>query len=541
MTPRRIVTIPAWPLAGLLVVLALQITLVTGRAVNWDEFFHYSQIHNLASGTLTGPLQTLYTRAFLWVIALPGNSIDHIVTIRWFMLACELVTLAAIIGMGRRFAGPPAAWLAALAYLSAGYVFQHGTSFRFDPPAAALLMSAAWIMLCRPLRAGWIALTGLLLGIATVLTIKSVLYASVFAGVAWLRWHDAGRSLSAGIRLVAYGVAAAAGCLLVYGLHASALPEQSIIAAQATVDQNGGKMFSLLGQPYWLHHLKGAALAPFVTILALLFPFVLVSSSRPAAEKVALAGLFLPLATLLFYHNTAPYYFVFMLAPVCVALAVVMDLAVQRYGPRLLSVMLAALALAIWWIEQPGVIERQRLIVTTAETAFPDKPAYFDACAMLGSLPKANVFMTPVGIALYRDGHYPAFADVMARRAVPLVVEDDPILTKALTGTGPVPELLPGDVVALRDSYVHFWGPFWLAGQKIDKPKRFALRIPGRYRVEGGELTLDGGTLKAGTIVELARGEHQAVPAAGASVRLIWAAAKLPQGTQPAPPLFVDF
>ena len=106
--------------------------------------------------------------------------------------------------------GAASALLCALAYLSAGYVFRHGTSFRFDPPATALLMSAAWITLCRPLQARWIAATGLLLGIATVLTIKSVLYFPVFAGIAWLRWTEAQRSIAAALRLAAIGLAAIA-------------------------------------------------------------------------------------------------------------------------------------------------------------------------------------------------------------------------------------------------------------------------------------------------------------------------------------------
>ncbi len=531
----------AWPLAGLLVVLALQVTVLLHRAVNWDEFFHYSQIHNLARGTLTLPLQTLYTRAFLWVLDLPIGEIDQIVTIRWFMLGCELVTLAAIFAMARRFTTPASALLCALAYLSAGYVFRHGTSFRFDPPATALLMSAAWITLCRPLQARWIAATGLLLGIATVLTIKSVLYFPVFAGIAWLRWTEAQRSIAAALRLAAIGLAAAAGFVLVYALHASTLPGESIAVGKATVDQTGGKMFNLFALPYWRYHLKGAGLAPFVTILALLFPFVLLRATRPAAEKIALIGLFLPLTTLLFYHNTAPYYFVFMLAPVCVALAVVIDLAVRRYGPQGLSVLLAGLAVAIWWVERPGVIEKQRQLLAAAETAFPEKPAYFDSCGILGRFEKVNFFMTPIGIALYRDGHAPSFADVMSQRTVPLVVNDVPNLDSALTGTGPVAALLPGDVAALRDSYVHFWGPFWLAGQTFNGPAQFALRVPGQYRVEGGDLTLDGRALKAGEVVDLARGEHRAVPADGAKVRLIWAAARLPQGAPPQQPFFVDF
>lgn len=541
MAERQIARLSAWPVAGLLLVLALQATLVTGRSINWDEFFHYSQIHNLANGTLTGPLQTLYTRAFLWVLDRPGSGIDHIVTIRWFMLGTELVTLAAIIGIGRRFASPPAAWLCALAWLGAGYVFQHGTAFRFDPPATALLISAAWIMLARPLRTGWILAIGLLIGIATILTIKSVLYAPVFAGIAWLRWTEGGRNREMLLRLAATALAVAAGCAVVYWLHASNLSGPADSAAKATLGQASGKMFSLTDLPYWRHHLKGAAIAPLVTLMVLAFPFVLAGSTRVKAEKIALAGLFAPLATLLFYHNTAPYYFVFMLAPVCAALVVVMERALARYSQAAIAIIMVLLAIAVWAMEKPAVIETQRQLTAAAEVAFPGHPAYFDACAMLGAFPKANVFMTPVGLTLYRQGHYPAMAATLAERPVPLVVSNDPVLDSALASINPVPELLPDDLNALRESYVPFWGPFWVAGRAIDQAGDWSVRVPGQYRVEGGDLLIDGRLLRDGQSGMLPRGHHQVEPLGAAKVRLVWAEAVLPPGPSPSPPYFVDF
>ncbi|MBN8501121.1 MAG: hypothetical protein J0M19_08225 [Sphingomonadales bacterium] len=537
LTKRR----SGWPLAGLLVVFGLQTTLVTGRAINWDEFFHYSQIHNLAAGTLSLPLQTLYTRAFRWVIDLPGSTIDHIVVIRWFMLACEVVTVAAIIGIARRFASPAAAWLAALTWLSAGYVFQHGTSFRFDPPAAALLMSAAWIMLCRPLRISWIIANGLLLGIATVLTIKSVLYAPVFAGIAWLRWQEGNRTAPAAIRLAVIAVAAMASAALVYWLHARGLTGETGGAAKTTISGTGGKMFGLLDQPYWRHHLKGIAIAPAVALLSLGFPFMLLRHARPAAEKAALLGLVLPLSTLLYYHNTAPYFYVFMLAPVCAGLAIVIEPVIARYGQRTLAIVLAALAVVVWMMEKPGVQTTQRQLIAIAEAALPGRPAYIDACAMLGRFPKANLFMTPVGMALYQQGAFPSMASVMAERPVPVVLANDPILDRALNGSGPVPELLPNDLKALRGNYVHFWGPLWVAGKSVPQTGTFTIAVPGSYRVEGGTLTIDGVTVAAEQTVELARGEHRVELAQAAPVRLVWSSAIMPKAPPPPAPYFVDF
>src|SRR3546814_9165895 len=53
--------------------------------------------------------------------------------------------------------------------------------------AAALLMTALWLILCRPLRGREIALILLLVGLAFVSTIKAVLYAPAFLGVLLFR------------------------------------------------------------------------------------------------------------------------------------------------------------------------------------------------------------------------------------------------------------------------------------------------------------------------------------------------------------------
>lgn len=162
-------------LGALLAVLALQTQVVLYRAINWDEFWHYSLTVLATQGRLDQPLQTFFTRAFMWVPGLPGNAVDHVVLIRLFMLGCELVTLVCIAGIATRFSDRTTGLLSALAYLAAGYVLQHGTSFRFDPQATALLMASLWVLLCRPTSMPWMLLAGVLGGLAGLVTIKAVL------------------------------------------------------------------------------------------------------------------------------------------------------------------------------------------------------------------------------------------------------------------------------------------------------------------------------------------------------------------------------
>src|SRR3546814_4925784 len=89
--------------------------------------------------------------------------------------------------MARRFADRETALLCGLIYATGGYVFLHAFALRADMIAAALLMTALWLILCRPLRGREIALILLLVGLAFVSTIKAVLYAPAFLGVLLFR------------------------------------------------------------------------------------------------------------------------------------------------------------------------------------------------------------------------------------------------------------------------------------------------------------------------------------------------------------------
>ena len=514
-----------WPLAGIVVVLAGHLCLALTRAINWDEFYHYSQVQKLAQNTLTEPLQTLYTRAFVWVVDLPGVGVDHIVVIRLFMFLCEIVVAAAIFGAASRFVARVPAAACALIYLTAGYVLQHGTSFRFDAPAAALLMTAAWILLRFRLSAGAILVIGLLAGLSAMLTIKTILYAPVFLGIAWLLWSEARDKRRLVFQLVAVGVAALGSFALIYLAHASTLAGNSDVEAMKVVSRAGGKMFHFGYVTYWWSMVKAVQLSPVLALVILAFPVVVWSTALSKPEKLALTGFYLPILTLFFYHNTAPYFYVYMLPPVTVACGVVLAWLVERYSAMAVAALLLLGGGLVFYNEPPNPIERQRQMLRVADTMFPQGVAYFDSCAMLGRFPKANVFMTPWGIDQYLLGGFPSLEEVMASRPVPLIVNDDYMFEDALNGKEPVPAFLPGDLAAIRDTFVHLWGPFWIAGEDIparSNDYRFQIRVPGSYTVRGTSVVIGGRSVAPGQFVYLDRGAYRASTAGDKGARLIW-------------------
>lgn len=543
LPPLPAATSEVWPVLAIALALLLQLAITTTRAVNWDEFFHYAQVHQFLAGTLDKPLQSLSARLFSWAALLPGTGVDHILSIRLAEFGFLSIAAAAIYAIARRFAPVPIALLAVLLYLSGGFVLQHGSSFRADAVAAALLTTSLAAMLRLRLSLGVILLVAALAAAALLMTIKSVLYAPAFAGIAWLRWQEAGRSRAAALRLILLAMAVPVSFGLMFMAHATGLASGADGKAGAIAASSADKMFALSGLPYYNHILQGALLAPVLAVCVLLVPVLLWREKGNAAGRVAVAGLWLPMLSVAVYHNTAPYFYTFILPPVCAACAVALPLLVRRYSVAALSAILAVNALTIWLIEPASPLGRQRQLLQAADLMWPEKPAYFDFPAMLGSFPKANTFLTPWGVENYLHGRRGTMVDAMAAQPVPLVMENDPMFTAALRTRRPVAQFLPQDLAAMRSTYLHWWGPFWLAGQHMDRGEQRQARflVPGTYTLVSGSLTIDGRALGPQGSIALNRGVHR-LQAGPAGARLVWGRdPRLPAQAPPAPPYWTDF
>lgn len=513
----------ALSLIAIFVVLALQFSLVFTRAINWDEFFYYAEVERFSNGQLERGLQTIHTRLFEWLTLLPGSAIDHIVAGRIVMFACEVITLAAIAAIARRFADRETAILCALAYLSAGFVLQHGFSFRTDPLAAALLTSALAVLIRSKMNVWSILAFGLLTGWSLMVTIKVVLYLPAFAGLAWLRWRDADGSAAMAVRIALAGATGLAVLGITFLLHSSGIAQPDAPEPAAMIGASGAKMFSLGVPPYWRMAVKAVLFAIPLALLILLVPGRLLEKSRPLPERLALAGLLAPVLTPLFYHNTAPYYYAFMLPPVAAACAVSIPLILKRYAAAFVTLILAANAVFVWSIDGESRIGKQRQILEMADTMFPSGTTYFDMSYMLPTFTKGNGFMTPWGMEGYRKNGVPIYARAMAKGPVPLVVENDPMLTSLLRSDAPSRIFLPEDEAAVRGNYVQYWGPLWLAGQRLaaGETRQVDIGVPGPYTVNGGPVAVNGEIFKDGQIVTLQRGT-MTISAPSGQTELLW-------------------
>lgn len=549
--PDQGATAIGWPAIALGLVLLMQFSLIFTRAVNWDEFFFYHEVADFAEGHLARPLQTIHVRLFAWLPEIYPNSVDAIQTARLATFAFELATLAAIIRIGRHFADLRIGILCALLYVSAGFVLQHGTSFRVDPMLAAALMGALVILTTTALRWPQIIAFGLLAGFAAMVSIKAVLYISAFAGIAWMRWNEAGLSRSRLITLAACAVAALLSFAAIYWWHAQAMPQQNEALSQGSqiVGSSGSWVFFLGIPPYWQMALKAGFTAPFLLGCIVAAPFVIVRSDLTRSYKIAALGLWLPITTIAFYTNTAAYYYGFILAPVVLGCILPLRWAVDRYGARLISMLLLLLAGGVFMTEDRSTIDRQRQLVANVQEIFPQPVRYFDQNYMMGAWPKGNGFMTPWGMSAYYANGVPAYRAAMEAEEIPLIIANSEDLQNMLDD-GQTGLFVPEDDAAIRQNYIlHSW-PIWVAGKKFaagtDAPREEFL-IPGKYTVQGGKLVIDGREYGAGSTAAIERGMHSiTVPADSASgseaVSMIWGDhLQRPSQLLEPGPLYVDF
>jgi len=514
-----------WLMAVFAAVLLLQLELVFHRPVNWDEFFHLSEAHAFHQGRLTEALQVFYARAFFWLPALPVDSIDQIRIARLVMFGFELFTLAAIYAMARRFTGALSAALAALAYLTGGYVFQHGFSYRADPMAAAFLMGTLWILLASRLDAKAIVGAGLLTGLAVLTTIKVVLYAPAFAGIAWLRWCEADNKRAMAMRLATFALAAVAFSGLLIGATVFSLPEAGPDSAERTVSTAGSMMFDEGFFPNRVYALKAAAMAPLLAGLLLAAPFEITGAPLSRPRRVALAALMLPVASILFFRNAFPYFYVYILPPAMVAAAVAVEPLTRRIPIKGLAFVFLANAAVVSLATPRAVLLAQRQVIAAVHDIFPRPVAYFDFPGMIVDYPKANFFMTTWGMRKYFAGIEEPFVEAMARETVPLLIVNQEPIERNQTASKPAWEFSPADARALREGFIPHWGPLWVAGRRFaagSQPAMFEIYTPGTYTVEGVAARIDGRSYQVGETILLARGSHRFAPVTGGETRLRW-------------------
>jgi hypothetical protein len=427
------------------------------------------------------------------------------------MWAVHLVTLGAIYGVARQFTNVTNSFFGAFAYLTAGYVFTHGFSIRADPLVTATLMCALFLLARGTLSLGKAIAIGALIGLAGMMTFKAMFYAPCFGGLAWLKYREAPRPTEFAGKLVVLAGAAVLSFGLVYLFHTSGSGEPAGPARSAMPLSVFLRWFTI-DLPFRRYIALEAILAPLFVLCVLIAPFAWQRSGLKRDTKIALGGMLAPLAVLLFYRNTFPYFFVFILAPVAIGIAPALGLVRNRYGNAFLAIILSVSPLALAILEPRDVIDRQRALIDYVHQEFPVKTGYLDYSGMISDYPRILKYLTSGnGIRLYREQGDAVVAREIDRGNLPFIIANQQVIASALEGRPGQETFLPRDLAALKGSYVRQWGILWREGTQIPGGRaafEFHLRRGGEFVLAGDPVTIDGVNLRHGTTIALDKGPH---------------------------------
>jgi len=515
-------------LVALIMVIGCQGWLIFEKAIHWDEFLHFGQIYELAEGRLSGSLQSLHTRLFGWATLVSQDVITQIQVTRLAMLASVVLTAACVVILARRLVDIETALLSGLVYLTAGFVFTNSFTYRPDAVATAALMGALCLVAWGSFSWKRVVLSAILVGLAGALTIKSIFYAPCFAGIVYLQALD---RVESRITVVYRSIALVAVAMLVFalliGLHGASLP-----AAAGQEIGLGRKVHSFV-RFFEFEQVRYVfvemALAPLVTLgLILLVP---AARLLPNHAKILLLGLCAPLLCIFFYRNTFPYFFAFLLPPVCAAIAPVLSRLVVRYG--LLPMIGIALSGPIFLLLQEpyGTLERQQATIREVERLFPEPTPYLSFSSYVPHYPRQfSSLMSGPGLRAYWQQRKGQIArDVEAGHIAFVIVADEAL--EAVFKNKPSNARLPeADVAALRTNFLEYSDNIFLLGRNIcPQPHEQKVQIvrSGLYSLEGGDLLIDERPIADGNSIPLSAGVHAVRSQQDGCVKL-WAFDQVP-------------
>lgn len=541
--------------AAILLVLMMQTYLVFVQEVNWDEFFYLSKIYAYQAGTLDKALQSFMVHFFGWLPSVNADEVEEVERARVVMLSLQSLTALFIFFISRNFCSRPAALLAVLAFVSAGFTVTHGASFRADPIATFLIVASIALLSRSRLQVLHCAISALLIGIAVMITVKTIFLTPALITIGlWQVFRSENRlNCIMLLSLTAIGSVGVFG--LLYLWHQSGLPEadiggsQSMMASAATAT-----LLEVDFLPRWRDLLQGfsQALIPAIFLILGLFRAVseITKGGESRAEALVVLGLAGPLLTFFFYRNAFPYFFPFIFAPAMVLVGYGID----KFRFNKLAVIAAAAVMVI----AAGLTalanaerdqEAQSEIIETVHKIFPEPVPAIDRNSMIASFPKRGIFMSSWGLQAYRENGTPVFKDILDEEPVPLLILNSPTLERAMGEpiSGPLRgQLFPADQKVLQSNYVEHWGKIWVAGKEFSTgpaSEEFSVRIPGRYILESKmPVNVNDVVLQPGEVILLSR-EAQTISSENQQrVVLRWAAARYrPQHKPSEKPVYRGF
>lgn len=498
--------------------------------INWDEFFFLSNIYEHQRHELKNSFQTLHVHVFGWLKYTSTNEIWQIISARIIMYILSLITAYFIYAICRKFTSPIASLFALVSYCMFTFVMDHAASFRTDPIVTCFLMGSIYLIILHKRHYLSFLLAGLLIGISGMVTIKSVFYIPTIATILLIYWLGDDNKKTMFLKGALAGGAAILTFSGLYILHSNGLQSDVTQQDPAMISSSIEKTLLSSGIFPQLHILLHAVFSNLIIVITILMGsfFALKmdcdknssNSVKNSKTLIILLSLLFPIISIVFYRNTFPYFYPFILAPATVLQALFADqfLTYQSKNPKYNRIAIICLAFAVLqsgvgiWKNFQRSNQTQVATLEVIHKLFPKPVAYIDRNSMASSFPKKGFFMSSWGFEVYYTNAKPIMREILNSDQPKFIIANIEALDFELQGNHP--KLLPKDEAILRDNFIHHWGKIYLPGKKIKNldvtPNQdFEILIEGNYLVKGkNSILLNGKTISSGDIVFLDKGHH---------------------------------
>jgi hypothetical protein len=516
--------------AFLILALTARIYVAYRYEINWDEFFYLSFIYKYTNHTLYDSLQTFHVHFFTWLKWISANEVNQIITARLIMLSLQLATGFFIYRISRRYLNQPAALFAVLSYFSVSYNIRMGASFRADPFATFCLMASLDLILTKVLDLKRSLLSGALIALSLMVTIKSSLYLPTFALIALALGLMPERDKLDKRHILTVIGSTFVTFLLLYFYHKSSISVADSTKAINTLSESFNKTIKhyefLPRERYLFHSFK----FDIFYWLVLLYGFktlclnLYTPQSLDRQSSLILACLILPLCSVFFYRNAFPYFYSFMLAPASIICGVAWNALrwdqhklKESFGIASCVLLLMGLSIAYHGFVVPHKqnLDRQHKLLEVVHKAFPEPTPYFDRCSMIASYPQVGFFMSTWGVENYTNNNLPVLRSAILNDTPPFFIAN--VGSLDFSRQTPIPfmkqyAIIENDLSTLKENYIHHWGELYVAGKQLYLPEtrlEFSIVIPGVYTLESKfEAVIDGLPQPPGSLLYLASGEH---------------------------------
>jgi len=537
--------------------------------INSDEFFYLSFVHTYERGELTTPIQSLHVHFFSWLKGVSDNEVTQVLRGREVMAFFFLGTCGFLFLLGRHLMGAVGAAFSVLCYLSLIFTIANGAAFRSDSPAACLSMCAVYLFVAKKDSRTCHVLVGALMAVAVLFTIKAGLYL-ILLGAAGIIRLAASTNRRADLKRMGWSLAvfffvAVAG----YALHRATLSHSQGGTTAGYIGHSFStfvvfkRLFS--GGRFLLTTLNNDTVFWLFIVLGFIIALVdlIGRRSTPRDRTAYVALMFLPLLSILFYRNTFPYYYAFMMPPVMLLCGYAFSRIISAIEPtdrRLAAVVTILLTAGAFaqsfalrypaFIKTPMKTAAQHDLLFEIHKMFPQPVPYIDAPGMIASFPSAAFFMGSKGIEVYLKTGKPVLTQTLADKKPVFLLANVPYLDLRGERCPKAPgglTLLEQDWKALKDYFIPHWGPIWVAGKQFDfwleqGRQPFDIVAPGKYTVETeSSVLIDGAVHSDGDVLELAAGFHTIEPdPAAQTATLRWGDHLYrPPVPPPPPPLYM--